>query len=237
MNNLIISKNGRLLEKKSKYNEDLDKVVYTTKDITKLAPKYLFEECTIASDATLKDIFLILNKNLDIFDTIIGNWTKELVTEGLNNTATPYTGKYNPDGIEYLELYKASEYNKSCKEFYSHTDLHGIGFKLKADKLFSWGEVEWKKGTRINWSLSFLKPNEIINIPIKLNTTLTVINGDINHGKYHDKLAEYQGVTYTLGEILYSIMWELSFFGGPSSRDSKKGELDVITKEIKSKKN
>jgi len=249
---LELRKGGLLVETRWKYDETIKKGEYVERDVTQNAIRYLFEPCELEEGVSLRDIFLLLNTELEIFDAVIGNWCKEIVTEGLTQPAKPYTGQYDPDGIEYLELYWSMYYDNGTKygpSFYGYhrPDFHGIGYELKEDKLFDWIDkdtgkpaVEWPKGARINWGISFSRANDLIDIPVKLDDKATVFDDNLKSKSDHQAktgwgypLAEYKGATYTLGNILYGIIWEMSFHGGPESRDERSEELKQAVDEIK----
>jgi hypothetical protein len=238
---LKITKKGKLINTKLIYNKTIKECSYTTKDVTNSAISYLFYPCSLDTNTTLKDIFLLLNSNLKKFDSIFGSWCKEIVTEGLTPTPDAYKpNEYSAEGIEYLELYKCLLVDKSnnISHGLSRPEFHGVGYKLKKDKLFPSGEIEQKKGGRINWSLSLTASNKIIDLPIKLNYILKVYNNDFSTFSKNNKfeLAKYSGIEYTLGEILNGILWELSFYGNPNSRKKLCEKLRNIENKINKKK-
>ena len=249
---LEIRKGGRLVETKWKYDETIKKGEYVERDITKNAIRYLFEPCELEQGVSLRDVFLLLNTELDIFDSIIGNWCKEIVTEGLTQPSKPY--QFDEEGIEYLELYwsfyydDGSEYGPSFYG-YNRPSFHGIGFERKENKYFDWTskdgskDIEHAKGSRTNWGISFSKANDLIDIPVKLDDKVTVFDDNLDHEGdhkaktgWHYSLTEYKGATYTLGNILEGIVWEMSFHGGPGNRDKVSQELRDTVDDIKSGK-
>lgn len=235
---LRITKGGGLV--KTSWNRK--KGVYESKDVTGHAVSKTFDRCELEDGVTLKDIFLLLNTELMIFDTIIGNWCEEIVTLGLSEKGKPY-GEYDPEGIEYLELYHMwgiEKFKDEAPNFWGNIfpDFHGVGFKLKEDKMFEWGEVEWPKGERIPWGICLTDILDLINIPLKLDTTVEITEDDYTKKAkgYKDKiLIKLENVSYSLGQILYGVLWELSFHGGPESAKKTKEMLNDMVKEIKTK--
>ena len=79
--------------------------------------------------------------------------------------------------------------------------------------------------------MSFTAANAYINYPVKLAQKM-IINDEVerkqktkdNHFFTQPPVAIFERSVYTLGDILYGIIWELSFHGGPKER------LDMITK-------
>lgn len=245
---LEIRKGGQLIETKWVYDKDAKQGEYKEFDRTDNTITHIWDNCLLASDVTLRDIFLLLNTELEVFDAIIGNWCKEIVIEGLTQPAK-VVGIYNPDEIEYLEITSSIFYDDGSEygpSFHGHNkpSFGGVGFELKEDKLYDWNDsatglpaIEWPKGERIPWGISFSKANDLIDLPVKLGDTVTVYNENINSDKYHEVLTVYKGVTYTLGNILHCIIWEMSFHGGPDKRDEVSKELRETLINIKSDKN
>lgn len=225
---LEIRKGGKLFETCWIYNKETEEGHYEDTDVTEYASRFLFDVCEFESGITLKDIFLLLNSNLDIFDSIIGNWCKEIVTEGLTGAEKPYTGEYNIDEVEYLELSWNISSDDDVPSFtgYHRPDLHGMGFELKEDKLLEWGDVECPKGKRQSYAVEMSPTNEMINFPVVLNNKFEVYEDNHKKDNFMSKITEYQGASFTLGNILEGIMWELSFYGKPEKRDE-------VVKDIK----
>jgi len=220
---LRITKGGRLIDT-DHYSKGSQE-----NDVTDIAIRYLFEPCTLEEGVTLRDIFLLLDSNLAMFDTIIGNWCSDIVTEGLTKPAKEY-GDYDANGIEYLELcYNVNYDNKRKTELRGLTraDFGGVGWELREDKCFDWvdpetgkPQVEFHKGSRIPWGVSMSPANNLINLPVKLSNKLIISDSDLDN--YCKQLYSFNNPEFSLGMILYSIIWELSFFGGPDKREDFK---------------
>lgn len=223
---------------------------YVDTDITDKAFFKMNEICEIEEGVTLGDIFRLINTELDLFDSVIGNWCKEIVTEGLTKPAKPYD-LTDDEAIEFLELYWYADYDSGSEygpsfSGYNRCDLHGIGVARKEDKCFDWIDkdtgqpaIMYRKGERTPWGISFTPANELINIPVTLNRDFTIINSNTDDPieKYNEVVAVYKGATFTLHNILYGILWEMSFHGGPEKRAEFKDELNDIVQDIKAEGN
>lgn len=245
---LEIRKGGKLIETKFVYDED-EKGEYKEIDQTHQAIRFLFETCELSPEITLKDIFLLLNTELELFDVVIGNWCKDIVTEGLTKPEKSYVE--DDEAIEYIELSYTPEYyknysNKNNLSGLTRLDLNGVGFARKKVKYFDWNNedgtpaIEYNIGERTPWSLSFTSTNELINIPVKLSNSFVIVEDDYKKTtkitaaeELYPKLLVADNPDYSLGNILYSIIWELSFYGGPDSRDKKGEELKILSKEVR----
>jgi len=213
---LAIKKGGKLFKTKWVYDEEKDEGGYVTTDVTDEAPTRLFNTCTLDDDVTLKDILLLLNTNLGIFDLIIGNWCKEIVEEGLKKQPI------KEDKIEYLELYWCVVRDKiENKDTFSENifpRFHGHGY-------------EDKNGQRTPYGIAFSPVNQLVNLSLKLSNEYVIIN-DMN---WKEEPKIYKGPSYSLGHILYGVIWELSFHGDPINRDKIWNNLMDIKEEVDSK--
>lgn len=219
---LIIKKNGKLI--KTKWNEKTQKNI--DKDVSKYSMRYLFDECSLDSDVTLKDVLKLINKNLDIYDLIIGNWCKDLVTEGLKGKI-----KNKDLDIDKLELYwriskdKDIDTKQDLFAGYLFPSFHGKGIATSE-------KDGHKKGEEVNWSLSFLSVADIRDIPLVLEENTFIYNED----NWNEKPIAVGKPVFSLGHIIHGIIWELSFYGNPKTRDQKSAEMLKITENIKSGK-
>lgn len=233
---LRISKGGKLIENEWVYDKEKEEGSYVDFDRTENAIRHLFDACELEEGITLKDVFLLLNTELDIFDSVLGNWCKEIVTEGLSKEPKIYDlSVYSPDQIEYLELYFTPGYEsyEGKDSFYgfSRPDFHGVGVVLQEEKDF------YKKGERIPWGISFTPANELINIPVKLNKEFTIYHSILSKPEYDGSpdfgvIKRFNNPQYTLGHILNGIIWEMSFYGGPETRDGFNKELHDTKNEL-----
>jgi hypothetical protein len=242
---LTLTKNGCLL--KAVWNPESQK--YDSVDVTH-APisQVAFNVCSLDQGVTLRSILLYLNHNLSLWDTILGNWCEEFVKAGLASEGIPYTGTYDPDGIEYLELYwnlaqdavwEEDKHNpdKTYLQGSKRPDLHGVGYEIQEDIHYQWSKPEnpaimYSKGSRINWGLSFQSIDQLINLPLRLKSEVTIYNEAEYWRKRSAEIIEVVHFThsqYTLLDILNGLLWEISFHGSP---EETKKEKERILNEI-----
>jgi hypothetical protein len=228
---LQIRKGGKLIQTYWHYDEALDKGEYKERDVTTTAVQRLFDDCSLEQGVTLKDIFLLLNTDLNVFDAVLGNWCKEIVTEGLNTVHLK-----NEKEIDYLELYwhLATNVfdNKASLCGNAFPDLHGIGKPLTEEDIAKDHWYGYKVGDIVNWSLSATQASEVINLEIKLGTRYPIYD----ESDFAKDPVVFENPSFTLGHILYGIIWELSFHGGPSDKLDFKKELETAVEEINSGK-
>lgn len=223
MEKLEIAKGGRLLETRWTYDEVLEKGQYVTENVTEYAPTKMFEACTLADDVTLRDVFLLLRCSMTLYKAIIGNWVEEIVTEGLDK---PPTGAFccgGDDRIDYLELCWQIEYDRAECWLAGNIrpDFHGVGpWPMEANKDSVAGPC----------SVAFMPANEIIDLPLQLSPELLIYPTIREHHDFEQQ--RFFGPEFSLGQILYAIIWELSWFGPPQFRDEKAQEVSAARDEV-----
>jgi hypothetical protein len=190
---------------------------YVVTDVTDQAHRYLFEPVTFDDDVTLRDLFLIINRNIDFYNDLLRNWCAEIVAEGLSEREK---SKCNED-IEYLELYWQLEKDQDADGIslsgYIFPDFHG------------WGD--WDDSTKGGISLGLTPVYEFVDVPIRLRSHLTLIEPCTTG--IPPEVNEFKDATYALGQVLHGIIWELSFYGGPKQRCEMRKELIDQVEEIK----
>lgn len=196
---LEIRPGGTLFERKWDHEDKEFKYI----DVTMDGPSLLFDNCVLHKDLILEDIFLLVNKDVKSYAKIIKNWCEEITKEGLTPTDNLECE------IDHLEIYF---YGNSCKKelsSFGFAEIHGVGD----------GQT---------WGISMTGANEIAHLPVKLSDKFTIYDGNHENTNFGNILASYANPTYTLGQILYGIYWELTFHGSPEARDIEIQELDAI---------
>lgn len=244
---LTIAKGGKLLQTEWVYDDEKEEGSYVTSELDDFAATgLLFEHCELADDITLRDIFLLLEKNLDFYQVVIRNWVEELVREGLDGPTVPDN---ESPYIDYLELYwhfEGSKFEgKRTLGGYSFPEFHGVSKALTEEELKDY--PGFKAGDVINIAVDFTPTNKLMDLPVKLKKKPWIAEDDLDIDfKTADKQEvlnsywstdSYDDCIYTLGHILYGIIWELSFCGSPKDRDDKaemlKERVESIKEEIK----
>lgn len=224
-----IRKGGRLFTRRFKSEEEWS-------DRTDRAPRHLFDSCTLEEGVTLRDIFLLLNSNLEVFDLVLGNWTRELTEEALNQPPVPSDLKYlflewAPSIQAVWDGRKETDKKHFSGNFFP--DFHG------------WGPIEeGGKTYDTRWGVSTCSVNSIIDTPLVLKEAYS-INDEMAWWKKFRSRGEGEGLPnrdefivvydkcdFTLGHILYGIVWELSWHGGPKQREEFNSEINRRIDEI-----
>lgn len=180
------------------YDPERSKEHNTEEDITSHAARNLFRSCKLADGVTLRDVLMLLDSDLIVFDAVLGNWCADLVEEGLRKPAQ----KAKTD-LAYLELYwQVSEWRGAI----GGLDLPS--FHALDD-------------TGQNYAIELMPVNKLVDLPLKLNKDIKIYNDEDIKPVFESKIE-----SFTLGQILMGIIHELSFFGSPANRDAKAKEFD-----------
>lgn len=162
---LLLKKGGKL------FGHEYGRTNYRNR--TAAAPTHLFDHCELDKDVTLRDVFLLLNRNLKLYDTIFGNWCKEIVTSGLSKR---FKRDPKTDDIDFLELYcdiAEHDYGKkypASTSGFRHLMFDGVGV-LKKD--FTDGSG-MKKGDTVRFAVELTEPWKLMSYPLKLRKTIEI---------------------------------------------------------------
>ncbi len=221
---LLLKKGGKLV------GHEYGRTNY--RDRTVAAPTHLFDHCELADDIMLRDVFHLLNRNLKLYDTIFGNWCKEIVTSGLSKR---FKRDPKTDDIDFLELYcdiAEHDYGKkypASTSGFRRLSFDGVGV-LKKD--FKDGSG-MKKGDTVRFAVELTEPWKLTSYPLKLRKTIEIRR---ELPKKNELIATFRNPEFTLGDILYGIIWELSFYGPPETAKKFAESLNKMRDDIDSGK-
>lgn len=183
--------------------------------VTKRWPSYLFEHATLAPEATLRDVFRVLAHHPAFVAALWGRVAQERVAEALGMPRRRSPARYDPAGIEYLEVRRYIEVHGRAEEVAAYTsvwvDCGGMGWKLRK------AHEGWKRGARIPWSLRLTPLATLVDLPVRLGPDLTVLDWRGPRKRRTVKEQRYPGVEFHLADVCGAILGEL-FNWGPSSR-------------------
>ena len=177
-------------------------------DVTDIAYAYLNNYITLDDDVVLKDLFLLINQNLDIFTIIFRNYIDIYTFNALNNTPDIN------DSMDWVELYWHLDAFKNELTIPSIPEYHGVQI-AKED-----GDY-YKKGDKIKYAIELSPIENSVNCPLKLNNKIE-FNGSI-----------YDIDSYTLYQVILGVIWEISFHGDPVETNTFLNNLTNQVKEIK----
>lgn len=218
MRGFTLTKDSKLIETYWKYDKEKEEGEFKTREINHITAHVLHESnCHLEDGVTLRNILEFMNSVPAAWQIFIGNWCEEFIAEGLKSESKRDTR------ITYLELYWSYQINE-----YSYKEEPQLSFGYRMD--FHAKTIPDEQGWD-NYSLSFTPVNEIADVPVKVNEE--VILYETEYITYKSKQRVLGKQCPTLFQIIYGIIWELSFHGSPISREEEKMRIDVITQDLK----
>jgi len=215
---LIICPGGIL--KESDWDKEQEKWVLT--DITDELPMSLYDKCILDENLTLKDIILLCKKHEDLFKIIqrknfFNDYIDYLLEEDCEEEEFDDTLEVRGCEINFtLDLDLVANKDTSTYSYY-HFDFYGIDTK-EPDMEIGIGVI----GHNVR---------KYVNLPIRLkeHMYLTDSSKDIKF----ETNKEYRAPEITLGEIINTIFYEISFYGGPAKAKDFFNELRDRANECK----
>lgn len=199
-------------------------------DVTDRTCEFLFAQIRLADDVTLLDILRLLDN--PVMRTVFRReYVNELLTEAtlgpLNKDKLPY------EKVEYIELNQLWHLDSAKSEFTS-AGKFGVSGKgiVQQDEVVEHDIVLYKKGERINWSVSMTSVRELMHLPVRLNSTVQICENDVYAKRYGDSLQIGVNHQISLGTLIQSLLWELSWHGTPEQRDVRKNDLLASKAEV-----
>ena len=219
---------------KWEYDEETEKGAYVAYDVTERAMQFLWEPVQLIAGVTLDTVFHLLSHNTaPLRDVFRRDFSHEYYNHYLQvkDKATPYTGEYHPDGIEYLELYwMGYKYENGEVVGLGRPDFHGVGYELREDHPDSYKQ----KGQRVHWGIGFSKLEDLLNLPLKINPEAHVFNEDYSDSEnYGKELMCFKMENPMLGQFIRGILWELSWHGAPDKKQEIAKELNEAVEGVK----
>lgn len=244
-----LTKDGRI-ELKYWYNESKPyeyryRDISTVGDLMNNWDTILF----LQEGATLGSLFVALNnlqgdkdRLLPLTDCPI----QPFLDEGLNNPAESTDMKIvvarSAQISKFPNLYSwdkelgKGEYNHLC----IYEDVYGLGPQGEDNIQYYGGKAE----DLIRWGISMSPANTLINCELVIDTSLDILYDDIDFGVNKDSEGNYVPnvalsdlhKTFSLGEFIHAIFWELSWYGLPTSRNEKVDEINERIENIKNGK-
>lgn len=184
--------------------------IWSTRDVTKQTNEYLFKLVELGEGVTLADIFGLLTEDPVMQAVFRQYYVKELCDEVQKGAIR------KDEQVEFLELYQHWGFDSHAKAFDStgRYKLHGIGPVLTADVMQE-NYLVYKKGDRIQWGVSMTPVREMLHLPVRLKSIVSISEADLDARKYGQEVSLGTNRAITLGTLIREVLWELSWHGGP----------------------
>ncbi len=226
---LVLTKEGKIIQSVWEYDHDAGVGHYNKVDKTGDPYSVLYKTLRIEPGFTLKHLFDIVSEQSEIIDLAVEScWITNFIShyKGMIGDWEPEDYWYKPDGIEYLYLYWNAELDESVSSTYiwgvDRPSFDGQGWLLREDKYDEWGNLEYKKDTRINWGIDFSPLGNLLHLPLVANEDFNVGN-DLKYWKpdqtNEERFALQCKRKYTLKNVIEGVFWELSFYGSPEDKE------------------
>lgn len=207
---LLVKPGPRVYFVRWKYSKKKGRGKYKRKDVTsKFSREMFMYPCKLHKDVRLLDILKLLDMRLDFYDSLFGCWAKEIVTEGLSQNPPEEDRE-----IAYLELSWIAEVDEK-------DGLTGVLFP----SFFGVGH----KPEEVRYGVSFSPVYEIAGLPLKLGGYAAYST----EGPITDReIVSANKAQFTLQQILYGVLYELSWNGGPMHRNKRMNALLSARDEV-----
>lgn len=198
-------------------------------DVTAHAHRFLHENVTLDPEITLGDILKLFESAPLLLENYHLSFSKALIEEAAKGYLKPKR-EAKSEKLEYLEMYARWSINTHTNEFFAtaHLDLHGVSAELKRNAPL----YAKKKGERIEFSLSFTPVRQLLNLPVRINPKVNVLEDDIDSHRFRQIITSYTVDSNTLGAILQGILSELTFYGTPQDAVKVSAEIKKSVDEI-----
>ena len=214
-----IRKGGKL------FYTDWEDGKWTEEEVTETINNHLFDPCYFDDGVILRDIFNVVESNIDLFKIIMPYEELDLIIE---ESKTACSRENNEKQDISLLLGWCVEHEKEFKELAVHTAFDGVTHEDREEEL----EGDIGNG-RIG--LDFLPANHLIDCEVRQNRRFDVCGG-IGYGIEESKepIMRLDFKSFSLMEVLYGIFFELSFHGPPRERERRGNELVETIKKAES---
>ena len=214
----LLLKPGGVLER-HKWNSDTQ--IYDIEDVSDSAVWHLNDHVQFDDGVVFRDLFILINQNMNLFLPIFGNWI-DAYTDVVLNGAPELEDPDDNVPLHFLELYWNFSIDlKNDKEFSvpAWPNLHGVGFTKTDDK-------DYKKGELVNYGIGYSPMQKMANKPLKLRPDL-----NLYLTKNYNKVGNYNFKTesYTLYQVIQGVMYEISFHGSPTDT---KNFMDYLADQV-----
>ena len=224
---LQLQPDGRLTRTYWDYDRAARSGEYLTEDVTDNAMQWLYEGLSLAEGVTLRSVFLLLQHCPQLLMVYRRNFSIELLAEALGPAPDEaQEGGIDSNDVEYLAVYRNIGRHSGEKTLtgVNWVNFHGVGYVATADVL-EHGHVVCKAGNRINYGMSLTPVRRQLDLPLRLDTELTIGEEDTSVERFWEQRQTLQCDEFMLGEVLNAILWELSFHGASDSRNAFADEL------------
>lgn len=206
-------------------------------DVTDKAHTYLFRTVRLEEGVTLQDLFGLFEAD-QILPFLYQQDFAEEVLEEARKGPVASAGELDYERLEALELYGCWKLDTSTGELdgAERWSLHGVGITPQED-IYQDEYLAYPKGERITWSLTLTPLRELLALPIKHCSQVPLLQNDFAAKRFGQALHQVDPGLINLGELLHSVLYALTFFGGPQSQAVEREGLKAQMAELANYRN
>lgn len=237
--NLRLLPGPRLLWRHWHYDHASGRGRFRVEEVTDQVARYALEPVTLAKGVCLADLFALVAGSPALIELLRRDFAAELIAEMAEqqraSPAEPLAAQADAGAcIEYLEVYQAWYVHSRNGHLAStaRAHLHGVGPVLEEDQ-YEGAHLMYPKGSRIKWSLSFSRPQELAYLPVRIEPQVLVYEDDPDAANYGQPVQVFGRHDLTLLQVLQAVFWELSFHGAGSQRDAALQEVLQLAEEVR----
>ncbi len=219
-----VKKGGTLEYKKWDAEKGSSELVDVTDKLDYFAIHYV---CNLEDGVTIGDILKVVEKNKGFLKKISNSYLDELLAEAFSPLSDKQAERMSADRA-------AGDYVSNCviKHICDYTP--DISEDIETYVCFG-GEGpttdEYCESGWTNWALSCTPANELVDLPIKLDTKFEIGTSLKKDGYKYEKIFEAKK-QFTLLDVFNAIVWELTWHGTPEMRDEFVEEMNERVSEV-----
>jgi len=213
---------GPLLERLEWWDDSTSESARSKRaNVTDRAGEFLFYPIEVDTSVTLADLFALISTNPVLLIVFRQDFARELCDEAAKG-ALPDVGEPH-ERLEYLELrqkWRLHSHNKSFESVADY-DLGGVG-GTQIEDLHEYGALMCRKGERVTYSVSLSPLRRLLALPIRVSYKVEFTEADTDSCRYSRPVKDTVTYTYsgiTLGQLIHSVLDELSFHGTPEDAE------------------
>lgn len=215
------------------------------KEVAWCAHQHLFEPITLASDVLLVDVLQLLQTDPVLKSIYRGCCSSEILAAVRAALADPLgTARHLPSsgifGIEdlpfdALELRHTWLFNSHSQRYYGIHELELLGVAVPNDELVlalgneGFGDLVDPLDGKVKQEIGMVDVAELMHLPLYLSPLLHVCEGDPASRAYMTPLRTCAAGAVTLGQLIQSVLSELSTYGAPAQmREMREAVIDDL---------
>lgn len=212
------------------------------KEVSDVAHQYLNNIVVFDEDGiTIGDIYDLLAKDKVLSSIYRRNFTEEFLDYLASVPPKKRLALYQkqlkkPDGIEFVKISRVYSYDDVNQVFNLNTC--GLLSLTAMSKVLNRSYNSYKKGQRINYSITGIDLAMLYHTPVKYDTVTVLSQNNhessspVNRREY-SKEKKFIVPTITLNELIESVTWELSFYGSPAKAKETFEEISLSLKNVR----